>query len=362
MSQVQLKYSVVKNFKADIVIPNTIQETGIAVDNVDIVNNTFPKVALIKISLNNSVAYWTQPGSSDLDEGLWDGITNGYYVIGANDLTLKYDGAGYMLPGYNDIAGIDEFGFHNPDGVASAWTGVYKGVAEGKAWNKSPGYGSGGVAAGSYTAGSGSYPKGETHIDFPLRNTAYDPGRGKFYPNYSSNDMRIWGPNLDLVQPAIDGVTSEFFSAGSSDWFNPVYADPWTKYRRFKQIGSSNFGSDHPWRSRIDDILMFNSVGADGSPISGSTTALQGNEVYVFVIFKDTNTLDASIDSDTTIEIPIVGRPKFVEHGFEYQNGFSSQWRKKISIRSKLSVDIKYKESDNITITPPIYVTAMQNR
>ena len=296
----QLKFTVVKNFQANITVANNTStlETN-AFGSPTFNSNTFPRAAMIRVSLKSGTAGLTTPYEDDAE---YFNSDDGFYVIGSNDLCLQEDFSAAGL----DLAGINDTGHHSAFGTGSNFKGT--------------------VPSNNYTGPSYNnfgtlISGGQASNLFPLYKTEYDPYNG------------VTGSRLFTDIPAVipQGTNS-------------------TKY---KQWGTSQLNvcmANNPHLDKIKEIVMIDTIGRDGGPATANTKAFQGNKVLVFVIFKD----GVSIDDDTTIEIPIAGRPRFVDSSYEYDNGLvggvGSQYRKRINTRSKVNVKLKFKDDLDVEV------------
>ena len=296
----QLKYTVVKNFRANITVANntsTLDANNFG--NVTFNSNTFPRAAMIRVALKSGTASLTTPYEDDAE---YFDSDDGFYVIGSNDLCLQEDFSAAGL----DLAGINDTGHHSPYTISSNFRGTTP---------------SNNYTGPSYNNFGALLSGGNAQNQFPLYKTEYDPFNG-------AAGARLFN-DIDAVIP--QGTSS-------------------TKYKLWGTSQLNVCMANNPHLDKIKEIMMIDTIGRDGGATTANTKAFQGNKVLVFVIFKD----GVSISDDTTIEIPIAGRPRFVDSSYEYSNGLvggvGSQYRKRINTRSSVNVKLKFKDDLDVEV------------
>ena len=314
----QLKYTTFKNFKADIIVPsNTSSLTPNSSGGVIYNSNSFPRAAMVRISLKSGVSGLTDPYSDDAE---YFDSNDGFYVIGVNDLCIQesYTSAGLVAAGLSTTSGTSATysEYHNPTGVSSAYKGIPSSYN-----NAGPNINN----VGTVTS------MGLNYNMFPLYKTEYDPING------------VTGSRL------FQDINASIPSSNTSQ-----------KYKIWTKNNLSTSMPNNPHLSKIKQIMMIDTVGRDGGATSNATKAFQGNKVLMFVIFEE----GVSIDDDTTIQIPVRGRPRFVDSGYEYSNGLvggvGSQYRKRRVTRSNVNVDLKFKDTLDVEVNQITSSVAIQ--
>lgn len=306
-----LKYTLVKNWSSGtwIVNGNTTQlltSDGSAYYNEDFIDgypmynsNTMPRAALIKVSLDINTAN-TNVGW--VDEPLYAGA-EGYYSICANDLVVANTGdrCGDLVNGSYGVIGValqeyEDFGIDTETG-ARDWSSGYTQGALSDYW---------------FSWGDSWSEVQEDGMSFsnPLKWTEYDAIHGvngsRVFQLLDWPDTEPWGINVLNENGPMGNVQDLFEDSPNSTTYWHLSSN--IAYTINGQWNLDNcMGSEH-----IQSIMMVDTVGAISGPWFSSTRkGIAGNEVLVFIIFKNDTQLQVEDGLDQTWGIEILGRPQF---------------------------------------------------
>ena len=361
-----LKYTVIRNWRAEgIVTPNTQQllnEAGSYYDPMvtsDSPNyspiapgtNTMPRSALIRVSLDPAAATTSYGFEDDPD---WAG-QEGYYSICSNDLTIGSTGQVMNYEGFQPAPNYKEpadFGVDNETGYLDA------------------------TEAEGYSKDYWTTDTGSSNSSCALWQTEYDPITG--VDGFRMHQLCSQNPNYANA----DGSPTLGDLEGAGE---------------YKQLGGTTIGwsiTQTSWSANtmrgsrfMKKILMFDTVGRTGNLFNNNTKGLQGNEVLIFILFKDWFTVDTSGYSDPDhpnyltatipssnngdiwfggvdstwqqIKLEIMGRPKFT-HTINGAGqgagtlggtaGLGSQHRTRIPVVTNAEFKISYNLDDDVDV------------
>ena len=375
-----LKYTLIKNFEANLGLTgnNTFTSTidggpqsgflASYTSNVDWLGHTFPRVALIKVGIEfnpEETGAAAAPEYAFGDDPNAPQDTPGYYTICSNDLTVG-------APGILDANGFVNYTFNANDNptVPVNW------IESNSMWqNFGPTLV--GVKASFALFGSvfdmvngvDGFKLQELSENLPPSSIGSSTPYNKYYKKYQASNSAY----------AV-ALTGNDYDGGS--WMNHNQGPYWenainTPFSEW--TGSAFTTMDAPLQgtlnslAAIESIMMIDTVGRTSiNPASDGENGrlgfnhvygLQGNEVLVFIRFKQssTNTISAINNQDIEFLVELGGRPKWFPTGPSEQSaggfldgGGQSQWTKSIPTSSTGSVKLSYKDDNDtdIKITP----------
>ena len=317
----QLKYTLVKNWSSGPWIingatVNLLDGTGGYYDMDNQVGlplyntNTMPRSALIKVSLDPTTA---SAATGYSDEVTYPGET-GYYSICSADLCVANTGNRYQ--GTELVTSVPNltyanFGVNTSTGAFDPGIG-WQGTTDDRwfnfndTWNEITGqYGDG------WGTGSGMSPYN------PLRWTEYDAINGvqnyrvfNLLPNGGNNPWNVSLSTLGNTPPQ-----QQLESVAGLNCFYRKINSPNTA------INGSSLYNNGKGSQYFKKIMMVDTVGKTGSGVEWK--GLQGNEVLIFITFKDDAEelfTNSQVDS-ITWGLEILGRPQFTHTYSEIVTG-----------------------------------------
>ena len=363
-----LKFTLVKNWTSGEVVAgqttsswsNGMSWTFPSYDSNDNWNVGMPRSALIKVSLDSATTSANYAYEGDPYEG-----QTGYYSICANDLTLgstKFVNTSNGAFVAQNLTPAN-FGCDNTTGLLTpedCSSTVYTDVV--------------------YSTGTGIALNNSTR----LRYTEYDPwwsGDGDpFVSDHSLFHMLAtgaispWGINgggpgfLNANGIPIMSPGYPYYVYNSSAIVNAINATNNSSYKVWGTTGSQGSlnsaitgltyaGPDWPGYSNMASIVMFDTKGKTGLLKTTGTKGAQGNEVLVFVRFKESEetTLSADDGYNQKWGIDILGGPQFTHTAIINEQpdpggATGSQFRKRINTLTSSLFYIQFNEDDDVSV------------